>query len=264
MRGAARARPPVAHAGRWQRVPGSRCSSTTAAQASPPATPQAHAGLGDLARTSLTPTGQRHGDEDGTSSLAETDPALLGRTDATPIAVVVKLDYDSVATYDGSVPGPRRRRSPAVTGQRPAGDVRRPSGVRPATSPTRSRLQPARWPRAVPTARLGQSLRTVYGGVALTVPANEIGDVLALPGVVAVQRDELRQPLTDSSPSFIGADTLYPELGGTADAGKGVIVGVLDTGAWPEHPSFADQGNLAAPPARADGTPRAATSATTR
>ncbi len=32
---------------------------------------------------------------------------------------------------------------------------------------------------------------------------------------------------------------------------------MLDTGAWPEHPSFADQGNLSAPPPKADGTPRA-------
>ena len=32
---------------------------------------------------------------------------------------------------------------------------------------------------------------------------------------------------------------------------------MLDTGAWPEHPSFADNGNLGAPPPKADGTPRA-------
>ena len=41
-----------------------------------------------------------------------------------------------------------------------------------------------------------------------------------------------------------------------ANAGKGVIFGMLDTGVWPEHPSFADNGNLGAPPAKADGTPR--------
>ena len=33
-----------------------------------------------------------------------------------------------------------------------------------------------------------------------------------------------------------------------SQAGAGVTVGVLDTGAWPEHPSFADQGNLSPRP----------------
>ena len=96
------------------------------------------------------------------------------------------------------------------------------------------------------------------------VPANRIGDVVALPGVVAVQQDKLEQLLTDSSPTFIGATSLYPQLGGNTQAGQGVIIGVLDSGVWPEHPSFADQGNLPAPPPRRDGTPRTATSATTR
>src|SRR5207244_888145 len=75
--------------------------------------------------------------------------------------------------------------------------------------------------RRVPGARLGQRLRTVYGGVAATVPANRIADLLAVPGVVAVQRDALRQPLTDSSPAFIGAPALYPRPGGAPDAGRG-------------------------------------------
>ena len=36
-----------------------------------------------------------------------------------------------------------------------------------------------------------------------------------------------------------------------------MIFGGQDTGIWPEHPSFADTGALGAPPAKADGTPRA-------
>ena len=62
--------------------------------------------------------------------------------------------------------------------------------------------------------------------------------------MVAVQRDALNQPLTDSSTDFINAPAAYSALHSRRNAGQGVLLGNLDTGVWPEHPSFADQGNL--------------------
>ncbi|MEX2407398.1 MAG: S8 family serine peptidase [Actinomycetota bacterium] len=65
--------------------------------------------------------------------------------------------------------------------------------------------------------------------------------------VVLVLPDELHQPQTDSSPAFLG---LSAPGGAYANGvtGEGVVVGVIDTGIWPEHPSFADDGGYAAPP----------------
>jgi subtilisin family serine protease len=186
------------------------------------------------------------------SRLAKTDPALLGRTDATLVAVVVKLDVDSVATYAGGIGG-FAATSPAVTGRSLSGNAaeKRYEGY----LAQKEDAFIAALKGQVPNAKVSQRLRTVYGGVATIVPANKIGDLLKISGVAAIQQDSLRKPLTDSSSAFIGAPSLYPS-GGKTDAGKGVIVGVIDTGAWPEHPSFADQGNLATPPAKGDGTPR--------
>jgi hypothetical protein len=169
-------------------------------------------------------------------------------------AVAVKLDYDSVATYDGSVRG-YAATSPSVTGR--SLDERSSAVQQYAKhSQTVEAKFLAALHAAVPSAVVGERLRTVYGGVALRVPGNQARALLQLPGVVAVQRDAFRKPLTDASPAFIGADTIYSEVGGQQNGGRGVIVGDLDTGAWPEHPSFTDNGTYPAPPPAPSGQPR--------
>jgi hypothetical protein len=74
----------------------------------------------------------------------------------------------------------------------------------------------------------------------MQVPANRIADLLRVPGVVAVQADTPEQPQTDTTPEFLGATDVWPTLGGQNNAGDNVLVGVIDTGVWPEHPSYAD------------------------
>jgi len=66
-------------------------------------------------------------------------------------------------------------------------------------------------------------------------------------GVTLVLEDEMRYPTTDSTPGFLG---LTDPAGAwqTGYDGEGVVVGVIDTGIWPEHPSFADDGTYSAPP----------------
>ena len=196
-------------------------------------------------RQQLTPADRVVAEKAPSSRLAQTDKTLLGRTDATPVQVVIKFDYDSIAAYQGGVRG-LAPTSPSVTGRALSGaavEKQYDSYVVGRENGIVAELQ-----RRAPTMKVTHRLRTVYGGIAATVPANKIADLLTVKGVVAVQRDALRKPLTDSSPSFIGAGSVYPQLGGKPNAGKGMIFGVLDTGAWPEHPSFADQGNLPPPP----------------
>jgi subtilisin family serine protease len=213
------------------------------------------AGGRELKAKPLTVTTRVTGAKSASGQLAKTDKSLLGLKSSAPVNVVVKLDYDSLAAYRGGVKG-YAATSPSVTRRKlntRDTNVRRYAGYVAGVESGFKRALQAR----VPGARTGRSLRTVYGGVAVKVAGNRIADLLRIPGVAAIQKDELQKPLTDASPAFIGAPTIYRQLGQTdRDAGKGVIVGVLDTGAWPEHPSYVDHGNLPAPPPKADGTPR--------
>ncbi|MFI6177655.1 S8 family serine peptidase [Nonomuraea sp. NPDC051191] len=78
----------------------------------------------------------------------------------------------------------------------------------------------------------------------------------AAQGVLSVTPDVLHKALDDrNSADFLrlsGDRGLWAALGGTAKAGKGVVVGVVDTGIWPENPSFAGPALGTEPPAGAD------------
>ena len=83
-------------------------------------------------------------------------------------------------------------------------------------------------------------------GFSATLTHAEALKVAGNPDVAIVVPDELQQPTTDSSPTFIGLDGAAGPWSTGLD-GEGVVVGVIDSGIWPEHPSFADNG-MPAPP----------------
>lgn len=202
----------------------------------------------------LTPAGRIEGFKAVSSQLAKSDPALLSRKDAALVNVMIKLDYDAVASYAGSIEG-LAATSPQVTGR--SLDRRSPAELKYGSYISSQESAFIKALKAkVPKAVVGQSFRTVYGGISALIPANAANVVLAIPGAVAVQNDRLLKLDTDASPDFLGAGPVYTQLGGVAKAGQGVIFGDLDTGLWPEHPSFADTGVLPTPPARADHTAR--------
>ena len=195
--------------------------------------------------TALTPDSTFTGAKSLSGSLAQTDPALVGRTDSALVNVFLKYDFDAAASYTGGISG-LAATSPSVTGK---SLKKNSAAVRAYGDYTASLSEDitAAVEAAVPEASVRETFTTVYGGVAARVPANAVDDLLKVDGVVAVQRDTLRQPLTDATPEFIGATDVWPSIGGSVHAAEGVTVGVLDTGIWPEHPSFRDTGLPADP-----------------
>lgn len=98
-------------------------------------------------------------------------------------------------------------------------------------------------PASLEAATGGQLIhryKEVFNGASLVVPTDSVDQLAAMPGVSKVYLDTVLQVDTDSSPEFIGAPAVWEALGGQENAGEGTVVGVIDSGIWPEHPSFSD------------------------
>jgi hypothetical protein len=201
---------------------------------------------GGLTATPLVPSSRATVAKAPSARVAQTDPELLARTDSEPVDVVLKLDYDAAAAYAGGV-ADLAATSPAVTGVPLTGNSTAEKSYAGFVEAREGAIV-AELLERVPSAQVGTRLRTVYGGVAATIPADAVETVLAIDGVTAVQKNALNHLLTDASPDFLDAGPVYEALGGTATAGEGVLYGNLDSGVWPEHPSLADLGNLEPPP----------------
>jgi subtilisin family serine protease len=155
------------------------------------------------------------------------------------VDIIVKLEDEAVASYGGTIVG-LPATSPHVTGAARVNQASSAVQAYQAHLAQKHTAFEAAAVAAIPSARVTYRYHMVLNGIAMRVPADQLGRVARLPGVKAVYRDQLLQLHTDTSPKFIGAKTLWGKLGGQDDAGEGVVVGILDTGIWPEHPSFSD------------------------
>jgi subtilisin family serine protease len=89
-----------------------------------------------------------------------------------------------------------------------------------------------------------------YNGFAAKLTGKQATAMAKQPGVVAVTPDELVNQDTSTTPHFLGLDAtggLWDQLGGATGskkgpgAGEGIIIGVIDSGIWPESKSFTDR-----------------------
>ena len=92
--------------------------------------------------------------------------------------------------------------------------------------------------RPVPVER---SYRNVLNAIVIEAEPAEAARLADVPGVVAVEPDVVYELTTDSSHDLIGSAAFWDgqTAPGLATRGEGVVVGILDTGINPFHPSFA-------------------------
>ncbi len=109
----------------------------------------------------------------------------------------------------------------------------------------------------ISTADKVHSYVNALNGFSALVTYEEALEIASNSKVAAVFPDELRQPTTENTPSFLGLDSKRGAWTVGLD-GEGVVIGVIDSGIWPEHPSFADDGSYPAPPITLDESVRSA------
>ncbi|WP_380166983.1 S8 family peptidase [Jannaschia sp. R86511] len=83
--------------------------------------------------------------------------------------------------------------------------------------------------------------QVAFNGFAAELDGARATKLAGLPGVTAVLPNEVRSLDTVRSPEYLGLtgdNGVWADLGGTDAAGEGVVVGVLDSGVWPENASF--------------------------
>jgi len=83
------------------------------------------------------------------------------------------------------------------------------------------------------------SYRFATNGFAAKLTASQVEQLKNNSNVLVVFKDELMQLQTDTSPNFLGL-TERGQAWARGWTGENVVVGVLDSGINPEHPSFAD------------------------
>ncbi|WP_431961598.1 S8 family serine peptidase [Actinacidiphila sp. bgisy160] len=148
---------------------------------------------------------------------------------------IVTLREPSAATYTGGVVGKAR------TAPRDGEGLKAGS---PAVKAYRGYLRERQADTAGAVgARVISSYSAALNGFTAELRPRQVEELRADPTVVSVVKDDLRKPLAAvNSTDYLGLsgeNGVWAGNGGVAGAGKGVVVGVIDTGIAPENPSFA-------------------------
>ncbi|HET7868193.1 MAG TPA: S8 family serine peptidase, partial [Burkholderiaceae bacterium] len=93
---------------------------------------------------------------------------------------------------------------------------------------------------SVGATRKVYSYAYAFNGFAAELSEAQAQKLASTPGVLSVVEDELRKPDTTTTPQFLGLSGRDGFWRDTGAKGENVIIGVVDSGIWPEIKSFAD------------------------
>ena len=148
---------------------------------------------------------------------------------------IVQLREDAVANYRGGIPG--------YNATKP-GKGQKIDKTHPDAASYAAYLD-LRHDQVAGAARANkiQDYRYAYNGFAAEMSDAQAEALRSSPDVLAVTKDEVRDMDTSSTPTFLGLTApggLWDQLSGFECAGEGIVIGIIDSGIWPESASFAD------------------------
>jgi hypothetical protein len=89
-----------------------------------------------------------------------------------------------------------------------------------------------------------QAYKYAFNGFAAELTEAQVEALKADPAVLSVEKDEARPLDTSTTPSFLGINApngLWNLAGAAGQAGEDVVIGIVDSGIWPEALSFSDR-----------------------
>lgn len=147
---------------------------------------------------------------------------------------IVQLAELPVAGYEGGIPGYRATRPQA--GKKL--DVTNPD-VAAYTGYLLGRHDKVM--AAAGVSNKAYSYATVFNGFAAELTEAQVAKLATTSGVLSITRDEARTLDTATTPAFLGLSGEEGVWSKLNVKGEGVVIGIVDGGVWPEHPSFDDR-----------------------
>ncbi|MCH1882213.1 S8 family serine peptidase [Agrococcus sp. ARC_14] len=162
-----------------------------------------------------------------TANAAAAPASTLGFEDGRYIVVLAE---DALATYEGGTSGL------AATAPQRGSDLDTTShAARAYTAHLNDRHEDV---ASSVGATIDADLTASLNGFVADLTAEQAEDLSRTAGVRSVEANEILQLQSSPANDYLELGELWNQVGGMADAGAGVVVGVIDTGIAPENPFF--------------------------
>jgi subtilisin family serine protease len=173
----------------------------------------------------------------GTLPAGYAEPPEPTKPVPAPSRYIVTLSDKPIATYDGDVKGLEATRpDKGARVDVASGEVKRYRAYL-----EKQQMNTAARVGAKPLKHYAVSLN----GFATTLTPDQARTLQSAPGVLSVTEDRPRRLADNKDPvdflKLSGSTGVWAALGGKHNAGRGVVVGVIDSGYWPESKSFAGE-----------------------